>query len=72
MRIFSCICGSLPFTLHPHLNAEYKLTASLAHLEKWASGVDVPAYAIDDQTALKVIDGVVEVVSEGQWKRFTP
>jgi len=48
------------------------LTASLAHLEKWATGVDVLAYAIDDQTALKVIDGVVEVVSEGQWKRFTP
>ena len=69
MRIFSCICGSLPFTLHPHLNAESMLTASL---EKWATGVDVLAYAIDDQTALKVIDGVVEVVSEGQWKRFTP
>jgi dipeptidase E len=64
--------GLVDFTLHPHLNAEYMLTASLAHLEKWATGVDVPAYAIDDQTALKVIDGVVEVVSEGQWKRFTP
>jgi dipeptidase E len=34
--------------------------------------VEVPAYAIDDQTAIKVDDGVVEVVSEGQWKRFAP
>ena len=31
-----------------------------------------PAYAIDDQTAIKVIDGNVEVVSEGHWKLFTP
>jgi dipeptidase E len=46
--------------------------ASLANLERWAAGVDVSAYVIDDQTALKVIDGAVEVVSEGHWKRFTP
>lgn len=32
----------------------------------------MPAYAMDDQTAIKVIDGMVEVVSEGHWKRFTP
>ena len=31
-----------------------------------------PAYAIDDQTAIKVIDGTVEVVSEGHWKLFSP
>jgi dipeptidase E len=32
----------------------------------------VPTYAIDDQTALKVVDGAVEIVSEGRWKLFTP
>ena len=35
-------------------------------------GFSVPAYAIDDQTAVKVIDGAVEVVSEGHWKLFSP
>jgi dipeptidase E len=64
--------GLVGFALHPHLDAEYMPEASLAHLERWAAGVDVPAYAIDDQTALKVVDGVVEVVSEGQWKQFVP
>ena len=44
---------------------------SLANAERWAAGVPVPAYAIDDQTAIKVIDGTVEVVSEGHWKLFT-
>ena len=45
---------------------------SLAKIEKWAAGLSVPAYAIDDQTAIKVVDGTVEVVSEGHWKLFTP
>jgi dipeptidase E len=34
--------------------------------------VPVPTYGIDDQTALKVVDGDVRVVSEGHWKLFTP
>jgi dipeptidase E len=45
---------------------------SMAKAEKWAAGLPVPAYAIDDQTAIQVIDGAIEVVSEGHWKRFTP
>ena len=32
----------------------------------------MPSYLIDDQTAIKVVDGTVEVVSEGQWKLLTP
>ena len=45
---------------------------SMADAERWAAGMPVPAYAIDDQTAIKVTDGTVEVVSEGHWKLFTP
>jgi dipeptidase E len=45
---------------------------SMANAEKWAAGMPVPSYLIDDQTAIKVIDGAVEVISEGHWKRFTP
>ena len=44
----------------------------LANAEKWAAKLPNPAYAMDDQTAIKVVDGVVEVVSEGHWKLFTP
>jgi len=32
----------------------------------------VPSYAIDDQTAIKVTGSNIEVVSEGNWKLFTP
>jgi hypothetical protein len=44
----------------------------MADAEKWAAGLPLPGYAIDDQTAIKVTDGTVEVVSEGHWKLFTP
>ena len=40
--------------------------------ERWAWGMPGPAYAIDDETAIKVVDGMVEVVSEGHWKLFSP
>ena len=45
---------------------------SLANIERWAAGLAVPAYAIDDETRIIVVDGAVEVVSEGHWKLFTP
>ena len=60
------------FALHPHLDHEWFPANSLSNLEKLAATITVPSYAIDDQTAIKVIDGAVEVVSEGHWKLFTP
>ncbi|MBC9796025.1 Type 1 glutamine amidotransferase-like domain-containing protein [Sinomicrobium weinanense] len=64
--------GLLDFALHPHLNHEWFPENTLANLEKLAATLPVPSYAIDDQTALKVTGNAIEVVSEGQWKLFTP
>ncbi len=64
--------GMVDFALYPHLDRPGMPDASLANVEKWAAGISVPAYAIDDQTAIRVTDGLVEVVSEGHWKRFSP
>jgi len=44
----------------------------MADIEEWAAGVPGPAYGIDDATAIKVVDGTVEVISEGHWRLFTP
>ena len=63
--------GLVEFSVFPHLEREDMPDTSLANIERWAAGLSVPAYAIDDQTAIKVVDGTVEVVSEGQWKLFT-
>jgi dipeptidase E len=62
--------GLVDFAIFPHLDHEMLPDNSMADAERWAAGMPVPAYAIDDQTALKVIDGAVEVVSEGHWKLF--
>jgi dipeptidase E len=64
--------GMVDFALFPHLDHEMLPDNSLAAAERWAAGMAVPGYAIDDQTAIKVTDGAVEVVSEGHWKVFTP
>jgi dipeptidase E len=64
--------GMVGFSIFPHLDHEDLPENTMAHAEKWAAGMQVPAYAIDDQTAIKVTDGTVEVVSEGHWKLFTP
>ena len=64
--------GLVDFSVFPHLEREDMPDTCLANIERWAAGLSVPAYAIDDQTAIKVVDGTVEVVSEGHWKLFTP
>jgi dipeptidase E len=64
--------GVVDFAMFPHLDHEDLPDNSMANAEKWAASVPVPGYAIDDQTAIKVTGGAVEVVSEGHWKLFTP
>jgi dipeptidase E len=64
--------GLVDFSIFPHLDHEDLPDNSMANAEEWAAGVPVPGYAIDDQTAIKVTGGAVEVVSEGHWKLFTP
>ena len=44
----------------------------MADAERWAAGETGIRYAIDDETAIKVIDGEAEVISEGTWRRFGP
>jgi len=63
--------GIVDFSICPHLAPEGQPGNSMAEAEQWAAGIAGPAYAIDDQTAFKVVDGTVEVVSEGQWKLLT-
>ncbi|CEG22755.1 Peptidase family S51 [Planococcus massiliensis] len=59
------------FSIFPHLENESLPENTLDHAAKWASKIQGPSYAIDDQTAIKVTDGKVEVISEGLWKSFS-
>src|SRR5690349_15186807 len=64
--------GLVDFAMFPHLDNPALPENTMAAAERWAAGLTGPGYAIDDETALQVVDGTVEVVSEGHWKRFTP
>jgi dipeptidase E len=65
--------GIVDFSICPHLvDDEGQPGNTMAEAEKWAAEIRGPAYAIDDETAFKVVDGTVEVVSEGKWKLLTP
>jgi len=64
--------GLADFALLPHVGHERFPENSWTNCEIWASKLPVPLYALDDQTAIKVVDGTAEVVSEGHWKLFTP
>jgi dipeptidase E len=64
--------GIVDFSICPHLAQEGMPGNSMSEAEQWAAGIPNRAYAIDDETAIKVVDDTVEVVSEGQWKLFTP
>jgi dipeptidase E len=58
------------FSIFPHVDHPELPENTMAEAERWAAGLGNPAYAIDDETAIKVTDGTVEVVSEGHWKLF--
>ena len=60
--------GIVDFSIFPHLDNPDLPWNTMATAEEWAAGLSGPAYAIDDETALKVVDGTVEVISEGHWK----
>ena len=62
--------GFVDFSIFPHLENPSCPENTMEAAEKWAAEVKIPAYAIDDLTAIKVVDGAVEVLSDGKWKLF--
>jgi dipeptidase E len=60
----------VPFVVRPHYGSKFFPKIRGDFLEEIARDVKVPLYAIDDDTALKVIDGKVEVITEGNWKLY--
>jgi dipeptidase E len=63
--------GVVDFSICPHLAQDDAPGNSMAEAESWAAEIAGPAYAIDDETAIKASDGTVEVISEGHWRLFT-
>jgi dipeptidase E len=64
--------GVVDFSIFPHVDNPDLPENTMAAAERWAAGLSGPAYAIDDETAISVLDGNVDVVSEGNWKLLAP
>jgi dipeptidase E len=60
--------GVVDFSIFPHLDVFPDNTMAAA--ERWAAALGGPAYVVDDQTAIRVVDGAADVVSEGRWKQL--
>lgn len=62
--------GIINFAIFPHLGYPELPTHTLEHAKAWAKTIETPGYAIDTQTAIKVVDGEITVISEGEWHYF--
>ncbi|WP_316831511.1 Type 1 glutamine amidotransferase-like domain-containing protein [Pedobacter aquatilis] len=62
--------GLAEFAIIPHYENPEHQDASKSNAAIWAAQLSLPVYAIDDETGIKVSNGEIEVVSEGQWKLF--
>ncbi len=62
--------GFVDFAIYPHLDNPGLPYNTMANAEKWAATLDCPAYAIDDETAIRVVDDEIDIASEGKWRRF--
>jgi dipeptidase E len=60
--------GLVDFSIFPHLGMTEEHTVEFART--WQAGLGNPAYVMDDQSAIVVADGQVDVVSEGEWHRL--
>jgi dipeptidase E len=64
--------GLVDFSICPHLAPDGIPGNTMAEAEAWAATIEGPAYVIDDETAIRVVDGVVDIVSEGNWALLNP
>ena len=64
--------GVVDFSIFPHLDYPGFDENTMVEAAKWAAEIGGPAYAIDDETAIRVVDGEVDVVSEGRWRHLRP
>lgn len=61
--------GFVDFLVVPHMNSPHFPRAAKL-IDEVAKDIEIPLYAIDDQTAVRVVDGKIDVVTEGKWKKY--
>ncbi|OGK11309.1 hypothetical protein A2954_01980 [Candidatus Roizmanbacteria bacterium RIFCSPLOWO2_01_FULL_37_12] len=62
--------GFVDFEIRPHLNSDYFPNVRIPYLTELAKNNPATFYAIDDNTAVQVVDGKVSIITEGKWQKF--
>ena len=62
--------GFVDFAIFPHLDNPGLPDNTMADAERWAAGMPMRCYAIDDDTGIRVVDDKLDVISGGHWKLF--
>jgi len=62
--------GFVDFLVRPHLNSPHFPKVTDEYLTELAKEIPDTVYALDDNSAVKVVDEKVEVISEGKWKKY--
>lgn len=60
----------VPLIFRPHLNSRWAPNVRNEIIAKKAAKLTDKVYALDDNSALKITDGNIEVVSKGEWKEY--
>jgi dipeptidase E len=60
----------VPYAVVPHLNSVTFSHARHQEILRFAGGVKYPVFAIDDQSAIEVVDGCTRIVSTGEYKAY--
>jgi dipeptidase E len=64
--------GLFDWYVKPHLNSPNFPGRTVEWFEQAAEKLDFPIYAIDDDSAVRVIDSSIDVVSAGEWRLLNP
>lgn len=62
--------GFVDFAIFPHLDNPGLPENTIANATRWAGKMPIQSYAIDDETAIRMVDGKPEIISEGHWQHF--
>ncbi len=64
--------GLVDFLFRPHWKSWNAPSITEERIQQAANDLHMPVYLVDDQTAIKVVDGAITVISEGEWTLLTP
>jgi dipeptidase E len=62
--------GYVDFYVLPHLNSAYFTKLREENIQKAVAGMIQKIYVLDDQSALKIVDKKVEIITEGKYLKF--